>query len=652
MSRKEEILNSANAAQQSIIKSVYGKYVADAAPGSGKTRTVVLRTAYMIECGIPADQILMFTFTRKAAEEMRTRVTKYIGSKAKGLTICTCHSFCGKLLRHYANIVGLQPTFTIYDENDSLQAIANVITDNKVLLPDYQKNVNVREVKAEISKFRDNIILPSVALRNAVNPVMKQLAIIYQKYDEYLKKSNVLDFDSLIYFAVLALQQSAVMREQVNAQYRYIIQDEAQDQGRAEAVLVPLLAGPDEKSWNLMYVCDSDQSIFGFRGADVNDFVSFVRNHDFTYLHMGQNYRSTQTIVKAAESVVKKNKNRVSKELFTENKQGAPVQVITVEDETREATVIGQIINKIVVKGYKYSDIAILYRFRGQANVLDTAFKKMRIPHKIVSGESLFAARVVKDILAYIRLVVNPRDREAFRRIVNVPARGVGDASLKAILDYFQDNEGVTIFESCKAAKVKQTKTKQGIDNFVNIILQLCDIAAMIESTEDDPDISVATLISETYNLINYDEYIRKNIADNYEQSKSLLQALSNVAKDYKNVTEFINMTADIKEEDEDENDTVKLMTLHVSKGLEWPVVIIVGNNDGCLPSFKSLQEGNLEEERRLFYVGMTRAKDVLFLTRSKSVMRGGKPSRSLPSRFLKEIDNVYVKTLKGGSGV
>ena len=644
MSRKEDILKSANEAQQAIIKSVYGRYVADAAPGSGKTRTVVLRTAYMIECGIPADQILMFTFTRKAAEEMKTRVTKYIGSKAKGLTICTCHSFCSKLLRRYANVVGLQPTFTIYDEDDSLQAIANVIIDNKVLLPDYQQNVNVKEVKAEISKFRDNIVLPSTAEREAVNPVRKQLAVIYQKYDEYLKKSNALDFDSLIYFAVLALQRSSAMREQINSQYKFIVQDEAQDQGRAEAVLVPLLAGPDEESWNLMYVCDSDQSIFGFRGADVNDFVCFVKQHGFTYLHMGQNYRSTQTIVKAAESVVKKNPSRVPKELFTENKQGAPVQVISVADEAEEAKTVGKIISKVVTKGYKYSDIAILYRFRGQASILDTVFKKMRIPHKIVSGDSLFSARVVKDILAYIRLVVNPRDREAFKRVVNVPARGVGDVSLKAILDHFQENEGVTIFESCKAAKVKQSKTRKGIDNFVNIILQLCDVAAMIDSTEDDPDISVATLVYETCNLINYDEYIRKNIADDYDQAKSLLTALANVAKEYNNVNDFINMTADIKQEDEDENDTVKLMTLHVSKGLEWPVVIIVGNNDGCLPSSRSVQEGNIEEERRLFYVGMTRAKDVLFLTRAKSVMKGGKPYRTIGSKFLKEIDSSYVK--------
>lgn len=646
MSRKEEILKSANAAQQAIIKSIYGKYVADSAPGSGKTRAIVLRTAYMIECGIPADQILMFTFTRKAAEEMKTRITKFIGNRAKGLTICTCHSFCSKLLRRYAAVVGLQSAFTIYDEDDSLQAIANVIADNKILLPDYQQGVNVKEVKAEISKFRDNIILPSKAIDDAVNPVREQLAVIYQKYDEYLKKSNALDFDSLIYFAVLALQRSKTMREQVNEQYKFIVQDEAQDQGRAEAILVPLLAGPDEDSWNLMYVCDSDQSIFGFRGADVNDFVAFVRNHGFTYLHMGQNYRSTQTIVKAAESVVKKNPSRVDKELFTENKQGAPVQILSVGDETKEAQAVGRIINKLITSGYKYSDIAILYRFRGQANILDTTFKKMRIPHKVVSGDSLFSSRVVKDILAYVRLVVNPRDREAFRRVVNVPARGIGDVSLKAILDHFQDHEGVTIFESCKAAKVKQGRTRQGIDNFVNIILQLCDIAAMIDSTENDPDITVATLINETYRLIGYEDYIENNIADNKEQAKSLISALANVAREYYNVTDFVNMTVDIKEEDEEHNDTVKLMTLHVSKGLEWPIVIIVGVNDGCLPSAKSVQEGNTEEERRLCYVGMTRAKDLLFLTRAKSVIKGGKPYRTIPSKFLREIDSNYVRKI------
>lgn len=648
MSRKEEILKGANPAQQAVIKSIYGKYVVWATAGSGKTRSIVLRTAYMIENGIPAEQILMFTFTRKAANEMKERIEKLIGSKAKGMTISTYHSFCGKLLRQYAHIVGLQSNYTIYDEEDSMTALKQVISVNQAL-----QGIEAKDVKQAISIFKENLVSPEEALtRSGSNSIQRQKAIAYRDYAAYLRRSNALDFDDLPYFAVKALQQSETMRQQVNAQYRYITADEFQDSSQRDVILMSLLAGPDSDQWNLCVVGDIDQSIYSFRGANVSAVINFVQQQKLVQLNMGQNYRSTRTIVEAADSVIRNNKVRIEKEVFTENEQGTMIRYYTCADNQTEAEKVATVIKKIVTArpDISYNDIAILYRTRGQSRILEAELTKQGIPIKVLAGLSFFARRVVKDLLAYVRLVVNPNDREAFRRIVNVPNRHIGEASLKTILAYLEVHEEASLFDACRNVTFRQRDTKKGVENFISIIQALCEVANYInDSDEDDSTVNAAVIVRETYNIINYGDYIQEQMFDDVEQHESDVSALIDFASEYKSVNDFVAAVVEQdvnQEKDDQEANTVKLLTMHGSKGLEWPVVFIVGNCNGTIPLFRAVNDGNIEEERRLFYVAMTRAKKLLILTRPKTVTRNGRQMSSMENPFIKEIKAQYIRRL------
>lgn len=559
----------------------------------------------MIESGIPADQILMFTFTRKAAEEMKVRVEKLIGSKAKGLTISTCHSFCGKLLRQYAHVVGLKSNYTIYDEEDSTAALKEVIAGNTVL-----QGVDIKQIKNAISFFKEELVSPEEAMTRASNSAQRQKAIAYRDYTAYLRRSNALDFDDLPYFAVKALQQSEIMRKEVQDKYRYIVEDEAQDSDKTNLTLLSLLAGPDPDKWNLMLIGDDNQSIYSFRGANVAAFINFIKQNNLVQLNMGQNYRSTKTIVNAADCVVRHNQVRIDKEVFTENEQGNQISLFTCVDQKAEAKKVASIIRACVSQGnLTYDDIAVLYRLRGQSQIIEEVLTKNNIPVKVISGLSFFSRRVVKDLLAYVRLVVNPNDRAAFSRIVNVPNRHIGEASLKAVLDYLELHEEASLYDACSNVKFRQRETKRGMDNFLAVIKTLCDVAQEIDENVDDDNYNAAAIVRETYNLINYGEYIKEHMSDDIDQHESDISALINFASEYKTVKEFVTAVVErdlIQEEDDLVVPTVKLLTMHGSKGLEWPVVIIVGNNDGTVPFFPAVQEGNLEEERRLFY-GMNR---------------------------------------------
>lgn len=646
MSRKEELLAGANPAQQAVIKSIYGKYVALATAGSGKTFSIVRRTAYMIENGIPADQILMFTFTRKAANEMKERIEKLIGSKAKGITVSTYHSFCGKLLRQYAEVAGLKANYTIYDEEDSMTALKEIVAANQTL-----KDVDINDIRQAISIFKENLITPEEAVtRSNSNPAQKQKAVAYRNYAAYLRRSNALDFDDLPYFAIKVLQSSETVRRQVNDQYRYIVADEMQDSAAVtDLTLISLLAGPDPDKWNVMLVGDDCQSIYSFRGANVAAFISFVKKYKLVQLNMGQNYRSTKTIVEAADGVVRNNKVRIEKEVFTENEQGAHIRLYACGDEKEEAKKVAHLILNCVKNNDRisFNDIAVLYRLRGQSRILETTLAKSGIPVKVLAGLSFFSRRVVKDLVAYVRLVVNPNDREAFRRIINVPNRHIGAASLKTILTYLEEHEDMSLFDACRNIKFRQRDTQKGVTNFVAILQALCEIAHYIdEHAEDEDDVNAAIIVREIYNMTNYGDFIKEQADSDVEQCESDISSLISLASEYKSIDDFVAaiVEQDITQEDKDDIAAVKLLTMHGSKGLEWPVVIVVGNNQGTVPLWRAAQEGNLEEERRLFYVAMTRAKKLLVLTRAKETMNRGRRIMTTESQFLREIKPEYLK--------
>lgn len=597
----------------------------------------------MIESGIPADQILMFTFTRKAAEEMKIRVEKLIGSKAKGMTISTYHSFCGKLLRRYAHIVGLKSNYTIYDEEDSMAALKEVILNNLIF-----QGADIKDLRKAISFFKQELISPEEAMARNNNPAQMQRATAYRDYAAYLRRSNALDFDDMPYFTIKALQQSETMRKQVNDQYRYITVDEGQDSSTDNMILISLLAGPDPDKWNLMILADDNQSIYSFRGANVAAFINFVRQNNLVQLNMGQNYRSTKTIVNAADSLICHNKVRMDKEVFTENEQGNKICYFTCTDLKAEARKVASLIHTCANQGeITYDDIAVLYRTRGQSQVIEEVLTKNNIPVKVISGLSFFARRVVKDLVAYIRLVVNPNDRAAFSRIVNVPNRHIGEASLRVVLDYLETHEEASLYDACVNVKFKQKETRRGMDNFIAVIKTLCEVAQDIDSHPDDDNYNVAAIVRETYNLVNYGDYIKEYMSDDIEQHESDVSALINFASEYKTTDEFV--TAVVERDINQENDdivvpTVKLLTMHASKGLEWPIVIIVGCNHNCIPLRPALLEGNEEEERRLLFVAMTRAKKMLFLTRAKIIMINGRHFPATESGFIKEINEEYIK--------
>lgn len=412
-----------------------------------------------------------------------------------------------------------------------------------------------------------------------------------------------------------------------------------------------MLAGPDPDKWNIMLIGDDNQSIYSFRGANVAAFISFIKKYKLVQLNMGQNYRSTKTIVDAADGVVRCNKVRIEKEVFTENEQGSKIRYYTCTDEAKEAQKVATTIINCVRSNdeISYNDIAILYRLRGQSRIFETVLTKHGIPVKVVAGVSFFSRRVVKDLIAYVRLIVNPNDREAFRRIANVPSRHIGTVSLQAILKYLEEHEDVSLFDACRNISFRQRETKRGINNFISVIQALCDIAHYIdEHAKDEEDVNVGMIIREIYNLINYGDYIKEQMSDDVEQHESDVSSLINFASDYKSINDFVTAVVehDINQEDKDDIATVKLLTMHSAKGLEWPIVFIVGNNNGTIPLWRATQEGNIEEERRLFYVAMTRAKKLLILTRPKEVMRRGRRAIAMENLFIKEIKPQYLQRL------
>lgn len=387
--------------------------------------------------------------------------------------------------------------------------------------------------------------------------------------------------------------------------------------------------------------------IYSFRGADVSAAIKFVRQYNLTQINMGLNYRSTKTIVAAADSVVRNNLLRIDKEVFTENEQGSTVKLFEVWDEKQEAKKVVKIIRTCTSQGtLSYDDIAILYRYRGQSRILEQELLKSNIPCRVISGIPFFSRKVVKDMLAYVRLIVNPNDREAFRRVINVPNRRIGDTSIKAIVDYLEEHDGVSIHEACRNVAFKQRATKHGVDNFLAILGALSDIANVI-SKEDDEDATAAAIVREVYNLTNYSDYIKAS-TDDAQQAESDISSLINLARNYKDVSDFISavLEHDVEQDEQEDVPTVKLLTMHGSKGLEWPVVIIVGCNEGTSPSYLALKDGNIEEERRLFFVSMTRARNLLFLTRSREVMVQGRRQITKPSCFIKEIKSDLIQKL------
>ena len=628
---KTTVLAGANDEQQEAIKHQEGACMIIAGPGSGKTKTVVSRTQYMILNGIDPSQICLFTFTNKAANEMKERIKVAVGDEADKITCGTYHSVAHKLLRRYATYIGYNKNFTIMSSDDCKKLLKKI---------GKERNIEPENLEAYISSKKDKIISPQKALVGASTETERQLANAYEIYQSELKRQMAMDFDDLIINTIILLRNNGDIKAKINNQWRYITADEAHDSSPRDLEFIRLLGGTSE---NVCFILDNNQSIYGFRGADI-EAVMNLRNvyKDMKIFNLSRNYRCSQVIVEASKSLIAKNTPLIDKKIrAARDYKGSPIIVSRVKNPQLEAARVLQYVNALKKKGIAYNEIAILYRMSSASRILEEAFNKAKIKCRIVGGTPFFNRAEVQDVLSYLKLVVNEYDFTAFKRAISVPKRGIGDKTIEKIDEFARDYPGgpISIRQAIEKIQLKG-KAQSSLDEFTAYLSELDE--AMTELSPKEMINKICTDLDIISYLQSHPEYKK-----NWEERLMNIQELVNVAAEYSNIEELLSQAAlySIEEDDEaNKIDAVNMLTMHSSKGLEYKAVIIVNCNEGTSPHYKSL--GNtkqLEEERRLFYVAMTRAKDYLFMTFPDSVLVQGQLQYAKPSRFLKEIDKQYI---------
>ena len=631
MKTKDEILSQLNDQQKLPVVNYPNKMVVIAGAGSGKTYCVTQRVSYMMLDGVKPDNILMFTFTKKAAEEMKERIVKTVGERAENLTVCTYHAFCVKLLRKYCHSIGFSNPFSIYDPEQCLEIIMGILKRNEL---DYDPGF----VLSYISDCKLNMLSPDEAIACEVNNI--EYAYIYKEFQQILKAQNAFNFDDLIYFTIRILENFEDVLYEVNNQYQYIITDEAQDSSTQDLRFIKLLSG---KNMHLCMVGDNDQSIYAFRGSDVNSWAQFIKDNNMKVYKLEQNYRSTQTIVNASNSVVANNTKLFDKVAYSEGEVGASVVSFELDTHKKEATRITQIVKSCIKQGYREEDIAVLYRMSYLGRTVEDSFLANGVNYHIVNGLPFYNRAEVKDLLSYLQVFNNPKDFTAICRALQVPKRGFGEKAIETLTFHFLNRtdevKDVTtmkkVLMSCEGLTAKQ---KIGMRNFIAIMEQI-----EINSAFMNP----AMLIDYIAEAVNYREYIKKTKdAEEFEARWQIVQELIAIAKQSSDLQDLLESMAVGQEESDGKSGGVTLTTIHSSKGLEWPIVIVMGCNEMQIPSFMAIKSHMEEEERRLFYVAMTRAKSFLFLTRHNKSNSRGTWRNYDESRFVKEIDDKYIKRM------
>lgn len=627
---KQDILDGLNEEQQIPVINYLGPQFIVAGPGSGKTYTIVSRTQYMLLDGVNPYNILLFTFTNKAAKEIKNRIASAVGEEtASKITMGTYHSFCCKLLRKYGQNIGFDKSFSIFDADDSKKVIKKIKDDNteEKALIDY------------ISKKKHRLISPQKALQNAAAR-NDTFAIQYQRYQDELLKQQAMDFDDLIFNTIRLLETNPDVLAEVNNKYRYISADEYHDSSSADIRLIELLAGENK---NVCFILDDNQSIYSFRGADLEAVLN-IRNifPDLKTYFLNQNYRSSKMIVNASKSLIKHNENQIEKEIFTNNEEGNPVIYTQEQDVNYEALRVVKNIQLLKKKyKYNYKDMAILYRTSAQSRAVEEMLLRYNIPYEILSGINFYQRKEIKDIVSFVSVVSNKYNMERFSRIINIPKRGIGDKTLEKIVN--ESRKDIVPIDFLTASKNLlerdeiKGKGKKGLQEFVELIED-------IKSKMDD--LTVPELLGYIIKQTDYYNYLKEtDDSESYDERVANILELVQLSYDFNTVEEFLEQTTiDRKEDDEEEIDKVQLLTMHMSKGLEWSNVFIIGANEGTNPHFRSLgMISAIEEERRLFYVAMTRAKDNLFILRPKRVKVNGFYNTAKPSRFIAEINPKYL---------
>lgn len=620
--KESRCLENLNEQQKEVVLNYDGPCIVLSGPGSGKTTTITRRVAYMIENGIKPYNILLMTFTNKAANEMKEKIKKMSDGTADSLTVGTYHSVCCRILRKYASLIGYESNFTIFDTDDSKGVIKRLL-GNAI--------ITENEAYSYICKFKQDMYSIEEVKAAASTQKEKLVAEVYERYQNSLKNQNAMDFEDLIVNTIKCLESFPYVREELHCKYKYVIADESQDSATRDIRFLELLMGDEE---NLCLVGDEDQCIYGFRGARVEELLNFKDQLKTMKVYtLTQNYRCSQNIVKAAKSLIERNSTRINKDLFTENNEGSPVLYIKETDEYSQAAKCSSIINLLKAQ-YKleYKDIAILYRTSSLSKAIEDAFLKSAIPYNIVGGLSFYARKEIKDLVSYIRFLYNGSDFEAFKRCIQSPRRGIGDSSLDLIYKEFEQT-GDDILTICKRITFTNS-IKSKMEDFVK---QMTNLKEKINSFEN-----VGKFIEYLLAKVNYIQSLEKD-KDKLDRIENINE-LINFAYSFDTVLDFVSTTSlSSKESEEESLNKVQLSTIHAAKGLEYKAVIIVSVNEKVIPHARSLNPNQIEEERRLLYVAMTRAKEYLFLiSTSKTTMRGYTIEQTV-SRFVNEIDTQYV---------
>lgn len=634
-------LEGLNKAQIQAVRQTSGPLLILAGAGSGKTKTLAHRIAYLIqEESIWPNEILAVTFTNKAARELRQRVWELTGQQQGEVPrsfmpwMGTFHGVCVRLLRVDGQSIGIAPNYVIYDEDDRQSLIKSAM---KELSVDSQQ-IKPRAISSIISTAKNELRTPEDFEASATYPQAQKIAQVYKRYEELRKAAGALDFDDLLCETVRLLRDHKDVREKWRVMFKHIFIDEYQDTNAAQYAIVKYLVN-DER--NICVVGDDWQSIYSWRGADFTNILNFERDYaDATVIKLEQNYRSTNAILSAAQAVISKNKVRTDKNLWTDLGEGSPVEVHATYDESEEASLVaGRISTHVSMKARRFSDFAVLYRMNAQSAPLERAFRMQRIPYKLVGGVRFYDRQEIKDIIAYLRVIYQPNDRLSFSRIANVPTRGIGATSLERFLTW-QGATGMNVIEALNRVDEADGLTPRAKAALRGLGGNLHTLQQMLGEGAVPSDI-----IEKLLALTHYREYLRDGTPQAEEREENVGQLLSDV-RIFADLPEFLEETALIASSDEQAGgDKVTLMTLHAAKGLEFPVVFMVGMEEGIFPHSRVYDAGpaELEEERRLCYVGMTRARQELHLTYARSRLQFGQRGYNEMSRFIHDMGNQVV---------
>ena len=639
------LLTGLNKEQQQAVQHTEGPLLILAGAGSGKTKVLTVRIAHLLAQGVNPYEILAITFTNKAAKEMKSRVEGLVGDVANRIWLSTFHSFCAKFLRfELDNFLGYNSNFTIYDTSDSQAVIKAAL---KALNLD-DKYYPVGAMIAAISDAKNKLLFASDFRKQARDFYQQKVADVYEYYERELRKNNALDFDDLLLVAVNLLQSNEAVLDKYSKRFRYVMIDEYQDTNHAQYLLAKLLAS----HWkNIAVVGDADQSIYAWRGADIQNILDFEKDYpNCTSIKLEQNYRSTKIILDAANAVIENNEGRPKKNLWTDKTEGAKIQHFTAQSEHEEAAFIGDTIaKKHDIHGVPYGDMAILYRTNAQSRVLEEALIKRALPYIMVGGTKFYDRKEIKDVLAYLRVLYNPFDDLSLLRIINVPKRSIGATTVAKLQDYARAN-GTSLFMTLTQLHLVDSikgKTKEKLEEFGILIFTL--VAEMEDRTVLD---ILESILDRTGYLAQLEES-----TDPQDQARAEnIGELLSVAKDFQDtnpsgtVEDFLEQVALVNDVDsfEQEESKVTLMTLHAAKGLEFPIVFLGGLEEGLFPHSRTLMNPEeVEEERRLAYVGITRAEKELYISNATTRTVFGRTSSYLPSRFIDEIPEELVDGLR-----